>query len=287
MLLTPNAEQVLNRIIREATQNDDSRTLKVLLNQYRSLLKRSRIIGVDAAYAEFLGHSEGIPTELSTRIQHARKAEHTYLTMPSPASLDEAAAAWIQVLQEPNIVAIPLFAQRLVHDSAAGIVWLRYTELEELRDLDRAIELQTALVKLSSNDQDELSLHLFDLSAFLRTRFKVSHNPSDIDEAITCLKRLLEPSRHDLSWRAIILYLLASDLHTRYQETSSDPNLTDLDDAITYFREAITLPRHSSANPVLLYKGLGNSLRDRFAATNDPKDQLEASEHLGRAKELE
>lgn len=284
VLLTIDAENEIGRFIERARDRGDVASA-VLLVRHRDLLRRCRAVGVDQAYAEFIGSSAAIPGTVGTEIRRARDAERHYLTAPTPDALADALVAWNRVLQHPDFSRTLVYAQIAALASTAKLTELHhYRGDRDPETLDQLIELFRRLVAHMAPNSSDLPETLENLVGALHDRYTRANDPADLDEIVDCYRRLLASLPARDSGRVAYLYHLGTALRDR---AVRNQQLAGLDEAITCYRQAIELLPPGVPHPSTLFNELGASLSERYSMTGDEKDLTEATEWFQRAMEYE
>ncbi|KAF8752232.1 TPR-like protein [Rhizoctonia solani] len=148
----------------------------------------------------------------------------------------------------------------------------RYKSLQEVQDLNLAIEYKSRLVQITSEDNQNLPRWVTSLGISYTERYKRLGETGDLERAIECDSRAvtLTPSGHpDLPSRLINL---ASSYEDRYERLNE---LRDLDRAIENRLRAVELTPSRSEFPRRL-AGLGLSYSSRFERLGKLVDLEEA-----------
>ena len=138
------------------------------------------------------------------------------------------------------------------------MLWLfgGFKETATMADLDVAIAVGNAALKLRSSVHSFRDDSLYILSRCLSARFQKLGSIDDLEGAITHSRAALALRLPDHPHRATFLYHLASDLHCRFQKIGTTSNLWE---AITLARDALNLrpsghpDRTASLNDLLVY----------------------------------
>jgi hypothetical protein len=203
VLLTPEYDEVLE-VLADANRERDTMQ-GVILDNARWLFRRCREVGIDAALAErpylFLygepddsdlegqsrlasdllqqegavpaGFSEliaQVPNKLLELHDPGTLAMIRYARTGSLQDLNEALAAWTQVLHHRAYVSAPQWFRLDVLSDIGAVLFNRYRMTGDSKDLDRSINYLQRAVDESPNDSPERHTFLSNLSAALRER---------------------------------------------------------------------------------------------------------------------
>lgn len=273
ILLTLDAEMQLSRLIEQQQHRGEMISL-FFLERHRNLLRRCREIGVERAYAEFIGNSPDIPIILHDTLREARDTERVYLQTPEPSLLDQAIDAWEQVLQHAAFEQIPALISNEILDAATQLIATRYHRGSSMpEDMERLITLQRLRITQTEAESPDLPVLLYDVADSLRMRYNRSGQAEDLDEVIDAYQQAVA-ILSDKEPQAAFRYLLGKALQDRY---SHSQQLADLNDAIDHFRQTLAQMSEGTSGLEEVYQALGNSLIERFAVTMREEDMEEAT----------
>lgn len=137
----------------------------------------------------------------------------------------------------------------------------RYNRLDELKDLDEAINHYTKNITLSSQSHTELFDWLDSLALLFHDRFKRLGELADLDKAISHQSRSISLAPQDHSSMSALLDQLGGLFDSRFQRLGELP---DLDKAIEYKRQAVALTPEEHPKLAMWLNSLACSLDYRF-----------------------
>ncbi|GAB3061349.1 hypothetical protein GCM10027053_24540 [Intrasporangium mesophilum] len=236
------------------------------------LVRRSRQIGVEAAFAEFGAVVEadrqqaGIwLDELAADVRQAVEQTAACVERGDLSAWDACIAAWDSLLSRSaeRDRRVPTF----VLFQAGMASTLRYQQSHDATDLDRAVPLWREAAERGDLDTESADVLLPGLAEVYSERFRLRGDAADRDRAIAVLDRVLDGTQATKArWLADLAALLAD----RY-ETEGDPE--SLGRAIELGTAVATRARSGSDEDKLALLRLPSGLRARLA----DGDQAEAS----------
>ncbi|MEY2247461.1 CHAT domain-containing protein [Streptomyces sp. BF23-18] len=177
---------------------------------------------------------ELVPSLADAVVPHAIGLLEQTQFSPDPGVLSGAVRLWQRIVQATP--ADHLYrAERLSHLGTA--LQDRHTRLDDLADLDAAIEVGLEAAATGPFDQPDRSRRLSNLGNALRTRFDRFGAPKDTDTAIAILEEANAVATDDFD-RAGALFNLGLTLRSRFAWTGEP---ADLDTAIEHLREAAAI----------------------------------------------
>lgn len=161
-----------------------------------------------------------------------------------------------------------------LHMMTATALIERFEQTEEIRYLDKAVELlREAAAAQREGDQQQHRIRC-DLGGWLRTRFERAGDPSDLDEAVEIGRETVAGTGPGHPDHAGMLSQLGTSLMTRANWGELRP-VADLDEAIGCFRRAAAEAANERERAMYL-TNLSSALQSHFRKTGDPASLDEA-----------
>ena len=219
-----------------------------------------------------------IPAHFQALIDQAKAAQALYQQGAGVAALNDAIAAWEQILNDLDFAnAEPIGRLRLkVLNDSASTYWRRYRVTGVLTDLDKALSSWKELVNTVPADFPDLPMYLNNLGIALSDRYQRTGSLSDLKDGIAYAQKAVELTSDGEPNLPSYLNNLGRSLSYRYERTGS---LSDLDGSITQSQKAVELTPEGSPDLPMYLNNLGNRLSDRYQCTgslSDLKDGIAA-----------
>lgn len=266
-LLTKEAEALLQQIINDATA-DGAPEAAAQLNEHLKLLRHSKEIGVDQAFAEKMFAMHQMADARLEDFKDAREITDRQTLAMTPAALTEAINARQTLLDRPSVRA----SHKLYHNilSEQGLAYgARFEVLRDPADVEMALTCQREVITAFPETSLDWAYAQGNHARALRLRYDVSRDVADLDQAIAGYQRALQVLTTQISPRSIFLGALGYVYSLRFNHSG---NLADLDSATTNLQEAISLGPPGSVNWAKALNSLGVVLLSRFKATGKPED---------------
>ncbi|KAG8787237.1 hypothetical protein FRC12_015793 [Ceratobasidium sp. 428] len=160
----------------------------------------------------------------------------------------------------------------------------RFELLEQLEDLDAAIEYKRQAVALTSDDNVDKSRWLNGLATSYHRRFERLGSLVDLDSAIICQRKaVLEIQTGGTADQPLNFVSLASSYHSRYEHLGE---LSDLDLAVDFSERALSAASEDYPYKYRILSCLGNEHRSRFERLGHGSDLDKAVGYFGQAVSL-
>lgn len=251
----------------------------VLFTEHRDLLRRARVVGARAVMAEKL---ETTPEELDAALlipevpfafedamHRADEAETRYVDTGDLSALDEAVAAWLQILDNPAFAEASDSFQLGALNDAAGVFLRGYHAVGDLAYLDRALAFWRDVVHRAPADSPDRAVFLNNLGAGLSARSIHTGLSEDVAIAVDAYRASLAVTPIDSPERARRLSNLGTGLRELAVRAGSG---SDLAKAVAVLKEAVSCAPAIPSIQAMCFNNLGNGLSDRYALTNMPED---------------
>ncbi len=264
-LLDENIDSVFEREIINTLERGDTDVARLLEQHYQMLqIARPKIktsIAQQQALAPF-----------QTLTQQAQAAEQRYLHNGELQSLDEAIAAWEQVLQHPNFSVQELNFRLWVLNGRANNHIRRYWAQGELSDLNTAIQLWETGVSESPADSQNLVSYINNLGAGLSSRYEHLGDIQDLDACIKAYEQAVSKTPLDSEDFPSIINNLGTGLSRRYTYLG---NIRELQSGIKAFQQAVSKTSSNSSELPMYLNNLGNGLSKRYTQSGEIQDLQE------------
>ncbi len=234
----------------------------------------------------FLLANKHLPAHFQAIRDEAEAAEARYQQGEGVAALNEAIAAWEQILNDPefaNADAEEKLSLSWVLNDSAGTYWRRYQATGVLADLDKALSSWEELANSVPSDSPHLPAILNNLGVGLSDRYQRTGALSDLDDSIANAQQAVELTPEGSPDLPSRLNNLGSFLSYRYQRTGA---LSDLDDSIANAQQAVELTQVGEPNLPMYLNNLGNRLSDRYQRTGALSDLDDSIANAQQAVEL-
>lgn len=272
-LLTKAAAALLQQIIDDATADGEPEAA-AQLKEHLELLKRSKQIGVDQAFAEKMFAMHQMADARLEDFKDAREITDRQTLAMTPAALTTAINARQKLLERPSVRS----SHKLYHNtlSEQGVAYgLRFEMQRDPADVEMALTCQREVIAAFPENSLEWAYAQGNHARALRLRYDVSRDVANLDSAIAGYQRALAVITTQISPRSIFLGALGYVFSLRFNHSG---NLADLDSAKTYLLEAVSLGPPGSVNWAKALNSLGLVLLSRFKVTGEPEDINEAVE---------
>lgn len=154
----------------------------------------------------------------------------------------------------------------------------RYKLLNEMKDLDDAIEFTKKAIEISPKGHSALGDYLESLAANLRKRNKLSPTLTDAQEAAQAQRKALELLGNSRSDRANMLFGLGIDMQRLYELRG---DMSDLNASIEAYQQASELFPENHSSRSIITSEIGSNFRQRFERSGDVSD-IETSIQFAR-----
>lgn len=267
-LLDTQTEAVLHRVIAFAQSHPDARGWAGPAEQCLGLLKRCRETGVTRAFLE-LGDLSVLP-ECRSAMERAQQAEQRFFTGGDAAAIEEAAAAWSEILAHPAMTSVPQRIRAAIVNNAATVLLRGYLAGGHLHYLQAAIQALEQVETSLPHNSPQLPTILSNLGYALTVRYERFGSGTDAQRAIDHFDTSLRLTLDGDPDRVGFFSGLGSILRTRY-ERMEDPS--DLARAVAAHEHAeAALADHSDEDRISCLNGLGNVLLVRNAVASSRWD---------------
>ncbi len=219
-------------------------------------------------------------------IDQADAAEARYQQGEGVAALNEAIAAWEQILNHPefaNADAEEKLSLWWVLNDSAGTYLRRYWATGVLADLDKALSSWEELANSVPSDSPLLPTILNNLGIGLSDRYQRTGALSDLDDSIANAQQAVELTPEGSPDLPMYLNNLGTRLSYRYQRTGA---LSDLDDSIANAQQAVELTQVGEPNLPMYLSNLGSWLSYRYQRTGALSDLDDSIANAQQAVEL-
>jgi tetratricopeptide (TPR) repeat protein len=287
LLLTDDADQYFDVLLQQyAGDENATRTL----TQHRTLLRRCREVGIDAAFAEMTTQQPGpeIDPALLARLQQVQTPEelqrlveeHPEL-LPVLEQIAQQAAQQHPQPQQPSGLPVPShFRERLQQAQAAE---QRYLQRNDVAALDVAVAAWEDILNdatfAAAPERFRLAV-MNDASKTLYYRYMARGNAADLDAAIAHAQAAVAatpPDSPDLPGRR---NNLGNSLSARYGCTGQ---VADLDAAIAHAQAAVAATPPDSPHYAAMRNNLGRFLSERYGRSGQVADLDAAIAHAQAA----
>jgi tetratricopeptide (TPR) repeat protein len=202
---------------------------------------------------------------------------HLYDQTGDPLDLDNFVSYTQQATQHT-----PSELQPAILKNYADALQYRYNHRGDVRDLNDCIIIYQDTLKLQAADSVRPKL-CSSLCAALTTRFQVSDDPWDLEEACRLGQEAVSSTNDEHPMRAIFLDTFANALYARYMRTNS---ILDLDEAISKGNDAVLLADEQGLlEQPNFCVNLGGSLASRFKISRNTTDLDEAIDMFDIARD--
>jgi tetratricopeptide (TPR) repeat protein len=291
LLSTHFPEQILNTLIensRSAKNEYDVNYFTI----YLVLLRRTREVGIDAAFAELpsgppprseeaahvISH---VPADLRDDLRRVMAAPRRYQQGSAPQVLDEAADAWERIYRHLSLGDTEAdFRWGFVNDGGA-LYLRRFFSTGQDEHLERALALLREAVALTSPDSPHYAASLHNLGRGLQAAYEHTATPDSLEEAIDAYERAVAATSPDSPGYAMYCGGLGSGLKTRYTWVTGSQG--DLDRAIQAYRHAVDYTAPNSADLSAVLNNWAMALQERYNSIGDMTDLDQSIEALERA----
>jgi tetratricopeptide (TPR) repeat protein len=202
-------------------------------------------------------------------LRRAQKAERRYRTTGDRAALEEAAAAWDRILNDPGFARSTRRFQIEVLNDAAAVFFLRYSVMGNPADLDRAMQMAEETVERIPTDSPDRAGCLNNLGIVLRARYMRMGQVADLERAVEAWKTAVERTPISSPDRAMFLSSLGNGLLDLYMRTGQ---VADLARAIKAHEESVERTPTDSPNRASRLNSLGGGLSLRHKQTGRIED---------------
>ncbi|RMF27571.1 MAG: hypothetical protein D6759_17425, partial [Chloroflexi bacterium] len=231
-LLSHEADRLMGDLI-DAQDDDGARQM---LQEHRTLLRRCREIGVDAAFAEKTGGGFTVPDRFRSDWDEAQAHVQHYLRTGDPTALDRAAAAWNRILDHPAFPQTEEPFRLAAMNNAGGVFLRRYWARGRPEDLNRALQLWQQAVAATPEGSPDLPSILNNLGNGLRDRFARTGRVEDLEEAIRVYQEAVAATPEGSPDLPGYLNNLGNGLRARFARTG---RVEDLEEAIRVYQQAV------------------------------------------------
>ena len=209
------------------------------------------------------------PPSYRADMERAKAATARYQAMTDLAALDEAAAAWERVLDNPDFAVASAQLQLAARNNAAIVFVRRYQTHGRLPDLDRALALwQAVLAALPPASPHQAAIGN-NMGNGLRERYLRAGRDEDLDAAIAAWEFAVANTPDGAPEKAIYQNNLGNGLGDRYTRAGQ---VDDLERAVAMYRAAVAATPPDSVDYALHQNNLGNGLSDLYARTGRAAD---------------
>ncbi|KAJ7210130.1 CHAT domain-containing protein [Mycena pura] len=160
---------------------------------------------------------------------------------------------------------------------------LRFLQLGEVNDIDKAVLLQKEMVHLTMDGDPNKARMLTDLGTCLQIRFEQLGDSNDINTAVSQHQDALHLSPDGHPVKRIILGNLGNSLLARFEKLG---DLADLGESVSKQEEVVCMTSHGHPDRPRALSQLGNSLGTRFEYLDDVRDLNECISYQQEAVHL-
>ena len=281
-LLSEKTSLVITDIIKKAHQ-DNNINFEKNLQRHLEILKQSKALGIDAAYAPLFAAqnpSYSANSNISQLISEVNELNGEYKRSSDLNLLNWLIIKLQQLLQHAELTpeqrpAI-LFNLGLYLDE-------RYKRLGSLADLERALDVYQQAVALTPADNPDRPMYLNNWGIALCERYERLGSLDDLDAALDLFQQAVVLTPEDSPDRPRYLSNWGNGLRDRSSRLGS---LADLERALDVYQQAVALtPADNPDRPGYL-NNWGNALSDRFKRLGSLADLEKALELYQQAVDL-
>ncbi|MEL7354112.1 MAG: CHAT domain-containing protein [Cyanobacteria bacterium J06560_5] len=218
-------------------------------------------------------HSESpefkVPDLFLADVQLAQSATALYQQTSEIHHLNEAVAAWNQILKHPDLATATLTFRLAAFNDGSGAYFRRYWVTGQLADLNQAVQyLQQALDQTPLDWSDRPS-RCSNLGSILITRYRHTGNITDLEQSIQLCETAVHRTPEDSPELPARLTNLGHGLSARYRLTGHQ---VDLEQSLSVYEEAVN--KTSPENPDLPSRlsNWGTALEDYYHHTGQLAD---------------
>ena len=282
-LLAKDAEIVLDQLITVVRQRSESDRLEKL-EQFQSLLKRCREVGVEEALIEVADTSDVIiPSRFRFDIELIAQITQLSELRGRSDLQDQIIAAWRNILNHPDFASSPLPFRADVLNGAGTDYLMRYRSKGTLEDLDTALSLMQQALKLAAPKSIESIPILNNLGLGFSDRYSHTGELVSLEQAIGYYEQAAQLIPTASPDRILILNNLGDGLRLLYIHTG---NVADLDRSVQVCSQAVELTEQDSPRRASPLNNRGLSLRERYDRTGNLDDLRQAIESWQEALKL-
>jgi tetratricopeptide (TPR) repeat protein len=218
-------------LLEELAQARENLQARQAVEEHRTLLRRCRQMGIDAAFAGIAPPARDgkagptIPSAFQADVRRAMEAEGRYRRTSNAGTLDEAVAAWERILRHPDLAASEPNLRLATLNDAGGTYLRRYWAKGHVEDLDRALGLWQQAVELTPPGSPGLPPYLSNLAIGLMDHYARTGELSDLEKAIPHYEQAVELTPAGSPNLHVYLNNLGDGLRDRYARMGEMPDL--------------------------------------------------------------
>jgi CHAT domain-containing protein/tetratricopeptide (TPR) repeat protein len=269
-LLTDTADAMLSQLAE--LQHDKG--ARQVVHEHRTMLRRSREIGVAQAFAEKLGYSgPPVPAFFLNDFQRAQQAQALYPHTGNPQLLMQAIAIWSRIQANPVFSTSPKRFRTSVFNELGLASLLHYRAQSHMDDLNRALACFQKAVQDTPLDSPDRPVYLNNLGNCLSDRYTRTGSLQELEASVRAYQDAAQTMSSGSPQLPMLFNNLGNSLIAHYIATGQGQ---DLEEAIHAHRKAVQIVARNSQERPMFLNSLGNSLSNRYAVGGRPSDLEEA-----------